>query len=157
VPVGEAADIVITVAREPMDIDLYQSQKAIENARPALKPGGIVILVSPCRKGTGAQDFLELLGREPTPVAVLDHIQREYRLGYHKAGKLAELAMESEIWAVTPLPAEVMAKAQMQPFPSVTRAVEEALRIKGEEARILILMDGGMTIPRPRRVSHSVG
>ena len=53
VPAEKKADIVVTVAKPPMDIDLYQSQKAIDNAKLALKEGGIMILVSSCYDGVG--------------------------------------------------------------------------------------------------------
>lgn len=150
-PIEEEADIVVTVAREPMDIDLYQSQKALENARLAMKRGGIMMLVSPCRTGTGAREFLDLLSAEETPEAVLDHIRREYRLGYHKAGKMVELALMGDLWAVTPLNETIITKAKMRPFSSVSQAMDEALKGKGKGARVLVVMDGGMTIPRVRK------
>ena len=49
VKIKEKADIVVSVAKFPMDIDLYQSQKAIDNAKLALKEDGILIVVSKCR------------------------------------------------------------------------------------------------------------
>jgi nickel-dependent lactate racemase len=44
-----------------MDIDLYQSQKALDNGKLALNEGGILILVSKCRTGVGGKTFFELL------------------------------------------------------------------------------------------------
>jgi len=54
-------NIVLTAAPYPMDIDLYQSQKALENGRLALEDGGIIIMVSKCRDGVGEDTFLNLL------------------------------------------------------------------------------------------------
>ncbi|OYV03016.1 hypothetical protein CGW93_02890 [candidate division bacterium WOR-3 4484_18] len=70
--------MVITVAPFPMDVDLYQSQKAIDNAKLALTPNGILLLVSKCREGIGEQVFYELLSQEPTPQAVLNRIAKGY-------------------------------------------------------------------------------
>jgi len=45
VDIKEKADIVVSVADFPSDVDLYQSQKALDNGKLALKEGGIIILV----------------------------------------------------------------------------------------------------------------
>jgi len=61
VRMGRKADIVVTVAAHPMDVDLYQSHKALENGKMALRPGGVIILVSRCREGVGEDQFYRLL------------------------------------------------------------------------------------------------
>jgi len=49
VPIDEQADIVIASAGGyPKDINLYQSQKTIDNAVYAMKPGGIAIILADC-------------------------------------------------------------------------------------------------------------
>lgn len=156
VPIKRKADIVVTLALEPNDIDLYQSQKALDNGKTALEDGGIIILVSACRSGVGSQAFLDLLSSEPTCKAVIEKLNREYKLGYHKAGKMAEIGVKARMWAVTPLDANLIRKAHMRPFGSVSEALKAALEEKGPAARVTFIMDGGMTIPRlstPRGVS----
>ena len=148
VPIKRQADIVVTVATEPTDIDLYQSQKALDNGKYAMKDGGIIILVSACRSGIGSQTFLDLLGSEKSCQAVIDKLSKEYRLGYHKAGKMAEIGLKSQMWAVTPLDPEIVRKAHMRPFRSVSEALTEALKEKGPSAKVTFIMDGGLTIPR---------
>ncbi|HEX9157107.1 MAG TPA: nickel-dependent lactate racemase, partial [Syntrophales bacterium] len=148
VPIKRLADIVVTVALEPNDIDLYQSQKALDNGKTALKDGGIIILVSACRSGIGSQAFMDLLCSEKSCKAVIDKLDREYKLGYHKAGKMAEIGAKAQMWAVTPLDKTLIAKAHMRPFDSVSEAVAEALREKGPGAKVTFIMDGGLTIPR---------
>ncbi|MEM3039168.1 MAG: nickel-dependent lactate racemase [Thermoplasmata archaeon] len=148
VPIKRQAEIVVTVATEPTDIDLYQSQKALDNGKYAMKEGGIIILVSACRSGIGSQTFLDLLGSEKTCQAVIEKLNREYKLGYHKAGKMAEIGLKSQMWAVTPLEPEIVRKAHMRPFRSVKEALKEALREKGAGAKVTFIMDGGLTIPR---------
>jgi lactate racemase len=148
VPIRRLADIVVTVALEPNDIDLYQSQKALDNGKTALKDGGIIILVSACRSGVGSQAFMDLLSSETSCQAVIEKLDREYKLGYHKAGKMAEIGVKAQMWAVTPLDKNIIGKAHMRPFDSVSGALQEALREKGPGAKVTFIMDGGMTIPR---------
>lgn len=149
VPIKHKAEIVLTVAAEPTDIDLYQSQKALDNGKYALKDGGIIILVSACRSGVGSEAFIDLLGSAPSCKAVIEKLHHEYKLGYHKAGKMAEIGLKSEMWAVTPLDKKLIEKAKMRSFSSVSEALSEALRLKGAGARVTFIMDGGLTIPKP--------
>ena len=67
VDIAELYDVVVTVAPYPMDYDLYQSQKAMENGAMALADGGVLILVSKCRHGIGDESFFNLLASAPTP------------------------------------------------------------------------------------------
>ena len=48
----EKADIIIvSQGGFPKDINLYQTQKALENAKYAIKDGGIIVLVGACSEG----------------------------------------------------------------------------------------------------------
>ncbi len=147
VPVPELADVVISVAPYPMDVDLYQSQKALDNGKWALKEGGKIIMVSKCREGIGSATFLDQLSSSPDPAEVLENLKSEYRLGYHKAAKMAEIATWADIWAVTDLDPEILRRANITPYATVADAVAAALEWK-PDARFTILMDGSVTIPK---------
>ena len=149
VDIEEKADIVVTIADYPADVDLYQSQKALEHGRLALKQGGIIILVSACRTGIGREDtYFKLLASSKNPKEALEKIERNYELGYHKAAKMADLATWGEIWGVTGLKDREMKSAFIKPFRSIQQAIDKALAKKGDKARILFLMDGSLTVPR---------
>jgi len=147
VPVSGEADVVVSVAPYPMDIDLYQSQKALDNAKLALAPGGVLILVSKCRMGTGDEAFLELLASCNTPEETLAKLDQDYVLGWHKAGKMAEIAVKGEMCGVTDLDDETLTKAFMKPYKNLQQALDDALAKKGKDARVLIMMNGSMSIP----------
>jgi nickel-dependent lactate racemase len=150
VNISEKADIVVSVATFPMDVDLYQSQKALDNGKLALREGGILILVSKCRTGVGGKTFFELLAGCKTPKEALEQIDRGYVLGYHKAAKMAEVALWAQMWAVTDLPDTDVERVFMRPFSDIQRALDRALEVKGREAKILFLMDGSLTVPMIR-------
>lgn len=145
-PIPEKADVVISVAPYPMDVDLYQSQKALDNGKWALKEGGKIIMVSKCREGIGHPTFLTQLSSSNDPKKVLENLSKEYKLGYHKAAKMAEIAVWADIWTVTGLDDELISKANMTQFPSVADAMAEAFRQK-PDAKVIILADGSVTIP----------
>ena len=145
--IPEKADVVLTVAPYPMDVDLYQSQKALDTGKWALKEGGKIIMVSKCREGIGHPTFLQQLSSSNDPNKVLENLRAEYKLGYHKAAKMAEIATWASIWAVTGLDPEILSKANIRPFPTVADAMKEALA-ENPKARVIVLMDGSVTIPR---------
>lgn len=144
------AEVVVTAAKYPMDIDLYQAQKAIDNAKLALAEGGIMILVASCRDGVGEEAFVRLLSSADTPEGVLEEIKGGYKLGYHKAGKMAEVFMKGEVHAVTELPDDLLESIFIVPEAKLQTALDRALEQKGSEARVVFLLDGSVTVPRPK-------
>lgn len=141
------ADVVISIAPYPMDVDLYQSQKALDNGKWALKEGGKILMVSKCRDGIGSDTFLKQLSSSNDPNKVLENIKKEYKLGYHKAAKMAEIMTWGHVCAVTDLDPEILSKANITPFKTVQDAVDSVLK-ENPDAEFLALMEGSVTIPR---------
>jgi len=150
VPLKNKGNIVLTVAPYPMDIDLYQSQKALDNGKLALEHDGIIILVSKCRMGIGEDAFLDLFCKAETPQRVLEVLGDDYKLGYHKAAKMAAIGTHAQMWAVTDLADEIVKKTMMKPYRSIQKAVDDAVKImqdKGRQPRIIVMPSGSLTIP----------
>jgi nickel-dependent lactate racemase len=143
----ERADVVVTVAPYPMDVDLYQSQKAIENGKLAVKEGGVVILISKCREGIGGEAFYRQLSASRDPKQILENLRVEYKLGYHKAAKLAELMDRAELYAVTGLPCEALERINVTPFRCAQEALDHALAAR-PGGKVLVMLDGSVTVPR---------
>lgn len=150
VPVRGPADLVITAASPPSDIELYQSQKALDNAKLVARKGGTIVFVTECREGIGKREFFDLIAREDDPASVLEKLQSGYKLGWHKAAKIAEMAMEFQILAVTALPPENIRSIFMNPFPDLQSAIDHALESLGEDSSIVVMLAGGLTVPRVR-------
>jgi nickel-dependent lactate racemase len=148
VEVGEKAEIVISAAPYPMDVDLYQSQKAIESGKLALKEGGILIMVSQCRDGIGERGFFDLLAGAKEPGEVLEKIEGAYKLGYHKAGKILEMERWAQTWAVTDLADEIVETVHMKPYHDLEKALSDAFERQGKDAKVIVLLCGSVAIPR---------
>lgn len=145
--IPQKADIVVSVVKFPSDIDLYQAQKGIDNAKYALKDGGILILVAKCRMGVGDESFVKLLSSASSPKDALDRIEQKFVLGWHKAAKMAEIGLWAQTWGVTDLDPELLKSIFIRPFSSLQEALDAALIEKGENAKVLVLLDGSLTIP----------
>ncbi len=52
--IGRPADIVmVSQGGTPKDLNLYQTQKALDNAKHAVRKGGVIILIGSCQEGMG--------------------------------------------------------------------------------------------------------
>ncbi|MDD2889693.1 MAG: general glycosylation pathway protein, partial [bacterium] len=91
--------------------------------------------------------FFEILASCKTPELVFEKLSKGYKLGYHKAVKLVELLRVAEIWGVTDLDANTLKSLFIKPFSSLQEAVDKAIGKKGENAKVLFLMDGSVTVP----------
>ena len=151
VPLKQKGNIVLTVAPYPMDIDLYQSQKALDNGKHALEDGGVIILISKCRDGIGEKTFLELLGKADCPEKIIEILNEEYKLGYHKAAKMAQIGLRAEMWAVTDLDDATIKKSQLKPYKNIQNAINDAVKLiksKGKKPKIIVMPSGSLTIPQ---------
>ncbi len=58
--VSKQYDVVIGEVLPPLDKNLYQAQKALENSQAAVRDGGKAIIVSACSEGIGSTFFYDL-------------------------------------------------------------------------------------------------
>jgi len=150
VPVEEKGNIVITVVQHPMDINLYQSQHALENGKLVLEQNGVMILVSKCRTGVGNDAFLKLLSKSETVEDVMKLIGGKYKLGSHKSIRILKTKSKADLFAVTDLDAETIKKSKMKPYKNIQKALDDAIDLiksKGREPKIIIIPDGSHTVP----------
>jgi nickel-dependent lactate racemase len=147
VRIKEKADIVITVVKPPLDKNLYQAHKAIEHGKLALKDGGVLILVATCSEGIGPDNFYKLLLSSGDPDKIIKKAKEDYRLGYHKAARIAELSKKAEVWLVPEIEDKIPETPFIRRISSLQEAVTKSISRKGKKAKVLIFMDGGNTVP----------
>ena len=147
-PIDRLADIVITsVGGQPKDINVYQTQKALDNAKWAVREGGTIILVGECAEGYGEKTFAAWLEAATCPQDLIDRIGREFRLGGHKAAAIAAVAKKHDIYLVSSLSEEQAGRLFMKPFSSLQAAYDDALERLGPQATVYCLPAGGSTLP----------
>jgi nickel-dependent lactate racemase len=141
------ADVVVTIAQWPFDINLYQTLKAIEHGRMAVKENGILIVVSPCHEGLGPRNFARLFDTAESLERAAHKGNTSYTLGDHNAINLVSLRRFCELWTITRIPDAILERAGVKQFASLQRALEQAVEKKGEHTEILFLMNGCLIVP----------
>ena len=148
-PIGKRADIVIvSQGGAPKDLNLYQTQKALDNAKHAVRDGGIIILVGSCREGLGEKTFEEWLTSAPDPHSLIERIEREFKLGGHKAAAIAMVQERADIYLVSEMEPDFVRSLFMTPFDSVEAAYAAAKEKLGEDASVILMPYGGSTLPK---------
>ncbi len=146
--IREAADIVlVSQGGAPKDLNLYQTQKALDNAKHAVKDGGVIILIGSCREGLGERVFEEWMTTAPTAHSLIDRIGKEFKLGGHKAAAIAMVLEKAEVDLVSDLDDDFVRSIFLTPQPSAQAALDHALRKLGKDATVLAMPFGGSTLP----------
>lgn len=148
IKIKEKADIVVvTPGGFPKDINLYQAQKALDNAKHAVKDGGIIILAASCKEGFGESVFERFMMEFKQPKDMIDEIKRKFVLGGHKAAAIGLVLQHAKIFLVSDLDSNLVRDIFMEPFDSVQSAIDEAIKELGADSKIIIMPSGGSTLP----------
>ena len=144
----QPADIVlVSQGGAPKDLNLYQTQKALDNAKHAVRDGGVIILIGSCKEGLGEKTFEEWMTTAPTAHSLIERIEREFKLGGHKAAAIAMVLERAEVDLVSELDPDFVRSLFLVPQPSAQAALDAALEKLGRDATILAMPYGGSTLP----------
>ena len=147
-PIPKKADIVIvSQGGAPKDANLYQTQKAIDNAKHAVADGGTMIVVGACNEGLGSARFEEWLVNAPTAHSMIDRIAADFQLGGHKAAAIAMVLEHAQIDLVSEMDPEFVKSIFMNPKNSAQESFDEAMQRYGDDATVIAMPFGGATLP----------
>ncbi len=156
VPIVEKADVVLVSAGGyPKDINLYQAQKALDNAAHAVKPDGTIILLAECNEGMGNRTFERWMRETNGPDDLIKRLKTSFELGGHKAAAFASVQKRALIFLVSGLEDELVRTCGMIPCPTVGAALKEARSNLGPVASIFVMPQGGAVLPRLTKFSIS--
>jgi len=147
-PLRERADIVlVSQGGAPKDANLYQTQKALDNAKHAVRKGGTIILIGACGEGLGSAKFAQWLTEAPTADSMIARIQQNFELGGHKAAAIAMVLKNARVDLVSEMDDALVRSIFLNPQPSAQAALDRALERYGENATVLAIPFGGATLP----------
>ena len=146
VPVEPADAVIVSCGGFPKDINLFQANKALDNATQAVKEGGSIILVAECAEGIGNQVY-ECWNREcRSPDDAIERFKHCFEFGGHKTAIVAKVAKKFKLYLVSKLPDEQTRTAFFTPMASLEDALSAVLS-KNPDAKIHLMPHGGQTLP----------
>ena len=149
VKIPEQADIVVVSAGGfPKDINMYQAQKALDNAKHAVKDGGIIVWIASCKEGLGEKHFEQWLTGHEKSSDMITHIKTDFVLGGHKAAAIAMVLERARIFFVSDLEHDFVKKVFLEPYSDIQTAIDAAIAEKGPDAKIVLMPYGGSTLPK---------
>lgn len=149
VEIKEQADIVIASAGGyPKDINLYQSQKTIDNAVYAMKPGGVTILLAECPDIQEPAEFFDWFDH-PTPLLMEKAVRENFLISGWVAVRQLEYGGLGKIIMVTRKEnVELARKAGVTGVTTIEEALELAYASCGNPApKITVMSQGANTFP----------
>lgn len=143
------ADIVlVSQGGAPKDLNLYQTQKALDNAKHAVRDGGVIVLIGSCKEGLGEKTFQQWIEEAACPKDLIDRVQADFKLGGHKAAAIAMVLENADVYLVSEMPEELTKKCFLTPFSSAQQALDAAFAKLGQDASVLAMPYGGSTLPQ---------
>ncbi|MCX6377614.1 MAG: transcriptional regulator, partial [Armatimonadetes bacterium] len=140
--VPHRADVVIaSPGGYPKDIELYQSQKALQAARKVVKDGGKIFILAECREGHGSDLFHEWMCEAKSPDDIFRRIRERFIMGGHKAYQYVRDMEGMEVYLYSSLPADQVATYWLKPLASP----DEILSKLDPSDSIICLPDAALT------------
>ena len=148
-PIPARADIVlVSQGGAPKDANLYQLQKALDNAKHAVRKGGVIVLIGCAKEGFGEDVFERWFHEASCPQDLIDRLREHFTLGGHKAAAIALVEQQADIYLVSDWAEDAVRDIFMTPFPAVQAALDAAFEKCGADASVLAMPFGGSTLPR---------
>ncbi len=112
--VSKRYDVIICEVLPPLDKNLYQAQKALENCQAAVRDGGTIVIVSACEEGVGSEHFFRLADnwdrRANRPKDGRQHF------GSHKLSRVISIGKRIDIRLFSSLTDEVVRHVFYEPL-----------------------------------------
>jgi len=149
VPIDRRADIVVvSPGGHPLDINLYQAYKGVDNALEAVKRGGVIVLVAECPEGHGHDVFHEWMTKLKNLKAMEKEVKKRFRIGGHKAYYLLKALQKVKIIFVSVMPDYYAVNLfKLKTARVVNDALRGAFDIVGKNAKVWAMPLGNLTFP----------
>jgi len=112
--VSKRYDVIICEILPPLDKNLYQAQKALENCQAAVRKGGMIIIVSACEEGVGSKHFFHLAEKWDRQANRAKDGGRHF--GSHKLSRVISIGKRVDIRLYSTLPDEVVRRVFYEPL-----------------------------------------
>lgn len=148
VQLDEPYDVVVAAAGGfPVDIDLRQAHKGLENAARALRPGGTLIYFAECPDGAGIRAFEDWVAKYKSSEEMAVALHRNFVVGGHKAYWVVRLGEQARIHLVSGLPDSFVRQCHLIPTPEPEVTLQNTIAAANGRLRIAFMPYANFTLP----------
>ena len=145
---GRADIVIVSQGGAPKDLNLYQTQKALDNAGHYRWDIDHLFGNGSCKEGLGEKTFEEWLTQAKKPQDLIERVQADFKLGGHKAAAIAMVLERAEIYLVSDMEPDFVKTLFMEPYSTIQEAFDTAMNKQGADASVIVMPYGGSTLPR---------
>jgi nickel-dependent lactate racemase len=138
-------DLVLSEVLPPLDTNLYQLQKSLENSQAAVMDDGTLILFSACREGIGTDYFYHLADRWKVEKGLSD--QKGSDFGIHKLARVAQIVQRINVWLYSDLDEGISDKVFFKTTKDPQKVINDIIE-KNKGIRVAVVRDAGHTVLR---------
>jgi nickel-dependent lactate racemase len=141
--IDEPYDMVVASAGGyPLDVDLRQAHKPLENACRALREGGTMVFFAECPDGAGHPKVKQYLETYADDRAMEQALRARFEVGGHKAWWIARLGRMFDIRLVSGLDDGFVRRCGFEPVPAASLR-----RLNTDFKRVALIPHAGHTLP----------
>ncbi|GAA0706851.1 nickel-dependent lactate racemase [Paraclostridium ghonii] len=145
---SKKSDIVVsTNGGYPLDQNIYQAVKGMTAAESTCNEEGVIIMIAACNDGHGGESFYDNIANSKSPKEVLDNVRKVTRSetvpDQWEFQILARILEKHTVIMVTDkCDPNMIKKMHMKHAYNFKDALDMALKIKGSDAKVLVIPDG---------------
>lgn len=149
IKVNDKVDITITTnSGAPLDLDLYQTVKGIDNASLMTRNGGIIIMASSCSTGVGPKAFRQLHASVSSPKEALQKIRQEEPIGVQWENQiLARAQLKNDVYLLSSLEDSMVKDMMITPIHTIEEGLEKAFEVLRSDAEVGLIPEGPLVLP----------
>jgi nickel-dependent lactate racemase len=154
VEIQEYADCaIVSAGGYPQDRTFFKGHKALNSIRYAVRPGGILILLSQCAEGCGDERFVSHMTTNSVD-ELLKYPETNIEVGGHRAFVTAQIVHDYEVCVISDLPDKQVCDMHFIPVQNIEQGLDRA-RVKfGNGFKIYVVPNGTAVLPVFKETGH---
>ena len=146
-------DLLLAEVRPPLDSNLYQLQKSLENCQRSVSDGGTIILFSSCREGIGTDSFYRLAEKWNT--GEVEALSGGDNFGIHKLTRVKEITGRINVFLYSELPGNISRRVFYQATKEPQTIIDKLAR-NNKFMRIALVRDSGHVVLMERSEEEEI-
>ncbi|MBW6473253.1 MAG: nickel-dependent lactate racemase [Anaerolineaceae bacterium] len=141
---------IASAGGHPKDINFYQSQKAISNAKNILKKNASILIIAECKEGIGSDTYFNYVSKFNFPSEVITNFEnKEFVIGHHKAYLMAKVQIKHKLYLYSNLAKPIVKSLMMEKVDELAPFINYFT--KSVHANIAVMPNAVSTIPITKR------